>query len=98
MSANTRPAIVTAVTVGTSSAQGVAGRTRNFLLVANDSASGGATVAMAFGSTAAVINGAGSITLVAGATIRFTQADGLVPNDALNFIASGAGTSVTVIE
>lgn len=96
MSANTRPAIVTAVTAGTTSAQGVAGHTRNFLLISNGAAS--ATVAFAFGTTAAVINGAGSITLAAGASIRFTQADGLVPNDALNFIASGASTPVTVIE
>jgi hypothetical protein len=96
VSANTRAAIVTAVTVGTASAQGVAGHTRNFLLIQNAAAS--ATIAFAFGATAAVINGAGSITLVAGASIRFTQADGLVPNDALNFIASGSSTPVTVIE
>jgi hypothetical protein len=95
MSANTRPAIVTALTVGTSSAQGVAGHTRNFLLIVNNSAA--ATVTVAFGATAAVINGAGCITLAAGASLRFAQADGLVPSDALNFIAS-ASASVTVIE
>lgn len=96
MSANTRPAIVTAVTVAATSAQGVAGHTRNFLLIVNESAS--ATVAVAFGATAAVLNGAGSIMLAAGASLRFSQADGLVPSDALNFIASAGSTPVTVIE
>jgi len=89
----TRPAIVTAVTVGTSSAQGVAGKTRNFLLIQNQSAS--ATVSFAFAS-AAVLNGAGSFTLAAGASMRWDQT--FVPSDAINFIASAGSTPVSVME
>ena len=94
MSYPTRNAIVTAVTAGTTSAQGVAAGTRAALLVINSAAS--ATVAFNFGGTA-VINGAVSITLVAGEKWSAVQTIGYIPSDALNFIASGASTPVTVV-
>jgi hypothetical protein len=92
----TRPAIVTAVTVAATSALGVAARTRNALLIVNQSPT--ATVSFAFGATAAVTNGSGCITLAAGGQWSAVQTLGYAPSDAINFIASAGSTPVTVIE
>ena len=91
----THAAIVTAVTVAATSGQAVAARPRNALLIVNQSAA--ATVSFAFG-VAAVTNGAGSITLLAGEKWSAVQSLGYAPSDAVNMIASTGSTPATVIE
>lgn len=86
-----RPAITLSITVGTSSAQAEVGHSRNYLALLNQSNT--ATIACAF-AQAAVINGAGSITLLPNAGYVF---DTLVPMDAINCIAS-ASAPLTIIE
>jgi hypothetical protein len=94
----TRPSVITAATVGTSSAQALAAQPRNYLLIANPSAA--ATVYIQFGSAAAVVNGAGTIALGPG---LFHEWQGLsdqsafVPSDAIQAIASAAATPLTII-
>lgn len=87
----TRPAITLSVTVGVTSAQASAAHGRNYLALLNQSNT--ATIACAF-AQAAVLNGAGSITLLPNAGYVF---DTLVPQDAINCIAS-ASAPLTIIE
>ncbi len=92
----TRSAIVTPVTAGMSSGAGVPARSRDYLLVVN--ASSTATIAIAF-DTAAVVNGAGSITLTSGQKAEWSDVNnGFVPSNAINVIASASSTPVTIIE
>lgn len=88
------PITVIAASVGVSSAQVAAAATKRRMLVAIDNESSTATIACAFGATAA-LNTAGSFTITAGAT-RIWGNPGFVPTDAINCIASGASTPVTV--
>lgn len=88
-------AVVTAVTVAATTGQGVPARSRNALLIVNQSAT--ATVSFGFG-IAAVTNGAGCITLAAGEKWSAIEQLGYAPSDAVNFIASAGSTPVTVIE
>lgn len=100
---NTRPPNVTAVTATGSSAVAVPARTRSYLAIYNQSTSD--TVAISFDGTAAVIGGAGSISLgpaVTGAARSFivwpTAGDGFVPSTAVNVISSSGSTAVTIVE
>jgi hypothetical protein len=81
------------VTVGTSSATALANSVlgRRFLAIDNESVT--ATVACAFGATAA-LNTAGSWTIPPGMTRTWNGS--FVPSDAVNCIASAAGTPVTL--
>lgn len=92
----TRPAVTTAVSAGVASAQALAAQPRDYLMIANVSAT--ATIYVAFAQAAAV-NGAGSIVIGPGANIVWSlaEAGGLVPSDAINIIASAATTPVTII-
>ena len=83
-------AVVTAVTVAATTGQGVPARSRNALLIVNQSAS--ATVSFGFG-IAAVTNGAGCITLEAGEKWSAIEQLGYAPSDAVNFIASAGSNS-----
>lgn len=84
---------VTAVTVGTSSAQAVAAATRTArLAIQNVSAS--ANIACALGATAA-LNTAGSWMIAPGQLLTFSDPT-YTPGDAVNCIASAAGTPATV--
>lgn len=83
-----------AYTAGTSSAQARPELpARAYLRVKNESAS--ATIAVAFGATAAAVNTAGCFTLAAGAALDWAYD---CPSDAVNVIGSGAGTPVTIQE
>lgn len=82
---------VSAATVGTSSAQVLAAASRRLLAIDNESTT--ATIACAFGATAA-INTAGSFTIPPGVTR--TWRDYPVPADAVNCIASASSTPATV--
>jgi hypothetical protein len=82
-----------AVTVGASSAQVLAAGSRKYLSFDNESTT--ATIACNFGGTAA-INTAGSYTLPPGATRTWAAANGFVPSDAVNCIASVGSTPLTV--
>lgn len=92
----TRPAVTTPVTAGIASAQALGAQTRDYLMIANVSAT--ATIYVAF-TIAAVVNGAGSFVLGPGAVIQWVGGDGaaFVPSDAINIIASAAATPVTII-
>ena len=81
------------VTLGATSTQVIAGSVngRRFLAIDNESVT--ATVACAFGATAA-LNSAGSWTIPPGMTRTWNG--GFVPSDTVNCIASAAGTAVTV--
>ena len=82
------------VTVGSSSAQVLAaGGATVYLALINPNAPGGATVSCAFG-TAAVLNGAGTVTLLPGQI--FTMENSFIDSDAINCIASSASTPFTV--
>ncbi len=99
---NTRPPNVTAVTATGTSAAAVPARTRPYLAIYNQSATAD-TVAIAFGATAAVVSGAGSINLtpVNGSRSFIVwdgQDGGFVPSTAVNIISSGSSTAVTVVE
>lgn len=84
---------VTAVTVGTSSAQAVAAATRTArLAIQNVSAS--ASIACSLGGTAA-LNTAGSFMIAPGQLLTLSDPV-YVPGDALNCIASAAGTPAMV--
>lgn len=79
-------------TVGTSSAQVLAASTAKTLLdIVNESTT--ATIACALGATA-VINGAGSITIPPG--WHRSWEGSFVPSDAVNCIASGASTPISI--
>lgn len=98
---NTRPPNVTAVTATNASAVAVAARTRPYLAVFNQSATD--TVAISFGSTDAVVGGAGSISLTPTTggrsfVIWDGQDGGFVPSTAVNIISSAASTAVTIVE
>jgi hypothetical protein len=81
------------VTIGTSSGQALAGSAlgRRFLAIDNESVT--ATVACAFGATAA-LNTAGSWTIPPGMTRTWNGS--FVPSDTVNCIASAAATPVTI--
>ena len=82
-----------AATVGVTSAQVVAVSATRRVIVAIDNESTSATIACAFGATAA-LNTAGSFTIPPGVTRVW---DGtFVPSDAINCIASAGSTPVTV--
>lgn len=87
------PAVVTAVTVTNASAQAVGSHERYLLALDNESAT--ATVACAFGATAA-INTAGSFTIGPGQTRTWTGQR--IPSDAINCISSVASSPLTVEE
>ena len=59
----------------------------------NPNSPGGATVSCAFG-VAAVLNGAGTVTLLPGQIV--TWEGSFVPNDAINCIASTGSTAFTL--
>lgn len=82
-----------AVTVGTTSSQALAAAAgiRRFLAIDNESMT--AAIACAFGGAAA-LNTAGSWTIPPGMTRTWNGT--FVPSDAVNCIASAAGTPVTV--
>lgn len=82
---------VTPATIGTSSAQVLAAGSRRLVTIDNESAT--ATIACAFGATAA-INTAGSYTIAPGYTRVWDKYP--VPADAVNCIASAASTPATV--
>lgn len=91
---------VTAVSAGTASAQAVGANPRRYLMISNESAS--ASVAFAFGASAtAALNTGGSITLGPapgpGSAYEYKYPS-LVPDDAIQMIASAASTPVTIIE
>lgn len=88
----TSAATTTAATIGASSAQALAGGSRKYLLIKNESAS--AFIACRFAGTAA-LNTAGSITLAPYA--GFTWEGTFVPNDAINCIASASSTPATLV-
>ncbi len=67
---------------------------RNYLAILNQSAT--ATIACAFGSTTATINGAGSYTLLPNAGYVFDQSSGFVPMDPMKCVASVDATPLTV--
>lgn len=85
-------ATTTAATIGATSAQALAGGTRKYLLIKNESAS--AFIACRFAGTAA-LNTAGSITLAPYA--GFTWEGTFVPSDAINCIASAGSTPATIV-
>lgn len=87
----TGPVTTTAVTVGVASAQALAAGSRDYLALINASPS--AFVACNFGA-AAVVNGAGSITL--SPYQSFTWESSFAPDDAINCIASAAATPFTI--
>jgi hypothetical protein len=81
-----------AVTVGTTSQQILPPQSnRKTLSVCNESTS--AQIAIAFGATAAALNSAGSYTIPSGGCADWSFT--FVPPDAVNVIASAAGTPVT---
>lgn len=82
----------TAVTVGVASALALAAGGRDYLALIN--VSGSAFVSCNFGG-AAVLNGAGSITL--SPYQSFTWESSFAPNDAINCIASAAATPFTIL-
>lgn len=87
------PGSFSAVTVGVSSAQALAAvYARHYLHIWNDSTT--ATIACNLGG-AAVINGAGSITIPPGMDNSWDGA-AFVPPDQVNCIASSASTPVTI--
>jgi hypothetical protein len=88
----TAAATVGAVTVTSSSAQALAGASRKYLLIKNESAS--AFIACRFAGTAA-LNTAGSITLAPYA--GFTWESSYVPSDAVNCISSAATSPATFV-
>lgn len=88
----TAAATTTAVTVTNSSAQALAGGSRKYLMIKNESAS--AFVACKFAGTAA-LNTAGSITLAPYSA--FTWESSFVPNDAVNCISSVASSPATLV-
>lgn len=84
---------VTAVTVGTASAQAIAAATRTAILAfKNESTS--ASIAISLGGTAA-LNTAGSFTIPPGQLLTLST-PAYVPGDAINAIASAATTPMTV--
>lgn len=85
-------ATTTSVSVGVSSAQALAGGTRKYLSLANQSAT--AVVACALAGTA-VLNAAGSLTLPPYSS--YTWESSYVPSDAVNCIASAATTPLTIV-
>jgi len=92
-----------ALTIGASSAQVLpANAGRSSLWIHNPSAVGGNTVSLCgaadggpAGNGVATVNGAGTITLPPGA---FITVDATKWTDAINAIASGGGTPLTIIE
>lgn len=82
----------TGASVGVASAAALAAGDRDYLLLNNASAS--AFVACNFGG-AAVINGAGSITM--SPYQSYVWESSFVPNDAINCIASAAATPLTIL-
>ena len=90
-SATTASGSVTPATVGTVSVQVLAGAVRKFLAIDNESPS--TMLACALGSTA-MLNSAGSFTIPAGTTRTWDGS--FVPSDAVNCVASAAGTPVTL--
>lgn len=89
---NTAAVTKTAFTAGVSSAQALAGGSRKYLKICNEST--GNFIAYNFGASAA-LNTAGNKTMVPYQCDEY--ADSFVPNDAVNIIASGASTPVTVL-
>lgn len=90
---NSKTSSVTAATVGTSSKQILPPAPTGRILLAIDNESTSATIACALGSTAA-LNSAGSFTIPAESTRVW---DGnFVPSDAVDCIADGASTPVTL--
>ena len=85
---------VIAVTVGTSSAQALATPTIAYRMLAIDNESTTATIACAFGGTAA-LNTAGSYTISSSLT-RVWMAPGWSMNQAINCISDTASTPVTI--
>lgn len=93
-----RPCVITPVTASGTSAQALGAQPRNYLLIANVSASN--TIYVQFGTAAAVVNGAGTIEIAAGAFKEWQEGPdggGFVPSDAIQIIASAASTAVTII-
>ena len=88
------PATITAVSVGVTSAKALgAAAPAGRVLLAIDNESASATVACAFGATAA-LNTAGSFTIPPGVTRVWD--DAFIPNDQINCIASAVATPVTI--
>lgn len=85
-------ATTTAATVGTSSALALAGATRTYLMIKNESAS--AFISCKLAGTAA-LNTAGSITIAPYASISWEGS--YVPSDAVNCIASASSTPATLV-
>lgn len=96
ISVTTAPAtgavVTTPVTAGTSSALALAGATRVYLKICNESAS--KFIAYKFGA-AAVLNAAGSMTLLPFGCDTYESS--YVPSDAVNAIASAAATPITIL-
>jgi hypothetical protein len=80
-------------TVGTTHAQVLAAGTHSYLFLQNVAAAGGNTIYCSFGGTA-VANAAGTISIAPGQPL--TWENSFVPSDAIDCIATGASTPLTV--
>jgi hypothetical protein len=94
--------ITTAFTAGATSGQAVPARPRKFLGIYNQSGSN--TLDVAFDQPAVTVQTAGQMSIAAQGTPQTTfswaswSGEGAVPSGAVNIIASGANTPVTIVE
>ncbi len=90
-----RAPLIEKITVGAASAVAQAVRGRKYLALLNQSST--ATISCTIDGTTAVLNAAGTITLLPYAGYVFDNT-GFVPNTAITCIASAADTPLTLIE
>jgi p-aminobenzoyl-glutamate transporter AbgT len=92
---SSRAAIIVKVTVTSTSGVAEAAHQRTYLAMLNQS--GSDTISCTLDGTAAVLNAAGTLTLLPLAGFVF-DSTGFIPNNALNCISSGVSTALTLIE